>query len=165
MSSIKLGDKKMEEYVVPDIRNLVRCFRSETLFIFGIDSEHTDYRWCLGVGKVIKIKKGENFDLLYLNFGRKYAREIIVQYNHARRQLLTLKRGQYATFYGKFRFYLDDSGKSKTTFYAYGLQAWYVPRMLDIKQMNLDEEQYDDIDQEQENETQKMIDDLLGGKK
>lgn len=148
-----------EEYIVPDIRNLVRCFRSETLFIFGIDSANTKYRWCLGVGRVCKIQQGESFDLLYLNFGRKYAREIIVQYNHARRQLLTLKKGQLATFYGKFKLYKNEQGQTRTVFYAIGLQAWYVPKAMDIKAIDTDA--FDKIEKEQEKEMLEKIDKLF----
>lgn len=162
MSTRKLGNKKTEEYIVPDIRNLVRCFRSETLFIFGVDSKNTKYRWCLGVGRVCKIKQGENFDLLYLNFGRKYAREIFVQYNHARRQLLTLKRGQLATFYGKFKIYVDEQGQQHTVLYAIGLQAWYVPKAMDIKQMDL--ETFEKVQLEEEKSMINLIDELVGGK-
>lgn len=148
-----------EEYIVPDIRNIVRCFRSETLFIFGIDSANTKYRWCLGVGRVCKIQQGENFDLVYINFGRKYAREIIVQYNHARRQLLTLKRGQLATFYGKFKIYKNEQGEIRTCFYAIGLQAWFVPKTMDIKQINMDA--FEKLEKEQENEMLKKVEQLL----
>ena len=155
----QLGNKMDEEYIVPDIRNLVRCFRSETLFIFGIDSANTKYRWCLGVGRVCKIQQGESFDLLYLNFGRKYAREIIVQYNHARRQLLTLKKGQLATFYGKFKLYKNEQGQTRTVFYAIGLQAWYVPKAMDIKAIDTDA--FDKIEKEQEKEMLEKIDKLF----
>lgn len=163
MGKVKLGDKKKEEYVIPDIRNIVRCFRSETLFIFGINAENTKYRWCLGVGRVSKIKQGENFDLLYLNFGRKYAREIIVQYNHARRQLLTLKKGQLATFYGKFKIYVNEDGEMRTVFYAIGLQAWYVPKAMDIKQMDL--EVFEKVKLEEETSMLNLIDELIQGEK
>ena len=167
MSKTRLGDKKTEEYVVPSINNIVRCFRSETLFIFGLDSKNTKYRWCLGVGRVCKIMQGENFDLLYINFGRKYAREIIVQYNHARRQLLTLKVGQLATFYGKFKIAPDDNPKNptkiKTIMYAIGLQAWYVPRAMEIKKIDL--ETYDKVQQEDESNMMDLIDELIQGKK
>lgn len=162
MSKIRLGDKKQEEYITPDISNLVRCFRSETLFIFGIDSANTKYRWCLGVGRVAKIKQGDNFDLLYLNFGRKYAREIIVQYNHARRQLLTLKKGQLATFYGKYKIYKKEDGKLQSVLYAIGLQAWYVPKAMDIKQIDLDA--YEKMQLEEEKSMINLIDELIGGK-
>lgn len=163
MGRTRLGDKKEEEYVIPDIRNIVRCFRSETLFIFGVDSKKTKYRWCLGVGRVCKIKQGENFDLVSINFGRNYAREIIVQYNHARRQLLTLKKGQLATFYGKFRIWQNDKGDARSIFYAIGLQPWYVPKAMDIKQMDL--ESYEKIKLEEETTMINYIDELLGGKK
>ena len=156
---VKLGNKAVEEYQVPDVFNMVRCFRGETLFIFGVDSERAKYRWCLGVGYVIKIKQGENFDLVYINFGKNYWREIIVQYNHARRQLLTLKCGQYATFYGKFKY---DFVQKKMIFYAYGLQAWYVPKSMDIKQMDL--ASYEKMKLEEEKSMINLIDDLVGTK-
>ncbi len=155
----QLGNKMDEEYVVPDIKNLVRCFRSETLFIFGIDSANTKYRWCLGVGRVCKIQQGENFDLVYINFGRNYAREIIVQYNHARRQLLTLKKGQLATFYGKFKIYRNKDNEIRTVFYAIGLQAWYVPKAMDIKAIDTDA--FEKIEKEQEKEMLEKINKLL----
>lgn len=155
----QLGNKMDEEYVVPDIKNLVRCFRSETLFIFGIDSANTKYRWCLGVGRVCKIQQGENFDLVYINFGRNYAREIIVQYNHARRQLLTLKKGQLATFYGKFKIYRNKDNEIRTCFYAIGLQAWYVSKAMDIKAIDTDA--FDKIEKEQEKEMLEKINKLL----
>ena len=163
MSKTRLGDKKTEEYVVPSINNIVRCFRSETLFIFGVDSKNTKYRWCLGVGRVCKIMQGENFDLLYINFGRKYAKEIIVQYNHARRQLLTLKVGQLATFYGKCKRYDRNNKRNQMLLYAIGLQAWYVPRAMDIKKMDL--ETYERIQMENEKSMINLIDELLGGNK
>ncbi len=81
-----------------------------------------------------------------------------MQYNHARRQLLTLKRGQLATFYGKYRFYLEK-GKPKSLFYAYGLQAWFVPRALDIKQMDL--EAYEKMQLEEEKSMLNLIDELI----
>ena len=165
MSKVRLGDKKTEEYVLPDIKNLVRCFRSETLFIFGIDSQNTKYRWCLGVGRVCKIKQGENFDIVYINFGRKYAREIIVQYNHARRQLLTLKVGQLATFYGKFKIYANEDKEVKTVLYAIGLQAWYVPKAMDIKKMKVDAELNEKVDQQEETSMLNLIDELIQGEK
>lgn len=163
MSKTRLGDKKKEEYIIPDISNLVRCFNSETIFIFGIDSQKTKYRWCLGVGRVTGIKQGENFDLLYLNFGRNYSREIIVQYNHARRQLLTLKKGQFATFYGKFKMIINENGKKQMILYAIGLQAWYVPKAMDIRQIDLDA--YEKLQQEQETSMLNLIDELIGDKK
>lgn len=163
-----LGNKQIEEYVVPGVQTIVRCFRSETLFIFGIDSKNTKYRWCLGVGRVCKIIKGDSFDLVYINFGRKYAKEIIVQYNHARRQLLTLKIGQLATFYGKFKIYKNEQGETRSIYYAIGLQAWYVPKAMDIKKMQLEQNENEPLErvkQEDEDNMNKLIEELLGSKK
>jgi len=153
-----LGDKREKEYYIPAIDNMVRCFRGETLFLFGLDSVFTKYRWVYGVGRVCKIMQGENVDLVYINFGRKYPREIMVQYNHARRQLLTLKRGQLATFYGKFRIFTENK-KLRYAFYAIGLQAWYVPKSMDIKKLDL--ETYEKIQGEEEKTMINLIDELL----
>ena len=158
---VNLGNQNSTEFMVPNTSNITRCFKQETIFVFGSSVGTTNYRWCLGVGRVCKIKQGENFDLLYLNFG-KFKREIIVQNNHARRQLLTLKCGQLSTFYGKFKYYKNEKGETKCIFYAIGLQAWYVPKALDIKRMDL--ETYERIQLEQEKSMINLIDELTGNK-
>ena len=160
MSKTRLGDKKTEEYVVPSINNIVRCFRSETLFIFGLDSKNTKYRWCLGVGRVCKIMQGENFDLVYINFGRKYSREIIVQENHSRRQLLTLKKGWLCWFRGKYKWAKVEDGQYHSIFYALGLQPWFVPMAADLKKMDIDETDYAKVEEEKETDYLNFIDEI-----
>ena len=161
MPKITLLDPIPREYATPNVKNIVRAFGNETLFVFGKCKDNDKYRWCLGVGRVVKFIKGENFDLLYICFGVKYYRETFVQYNHARRQLLTLKVGQLATFYGKFRI-TKENNRTKSTFYAMGLQPWYVPKAMDIKQM--DNEIYEQIEKEQEKSMLNFLDDFVNNK-
>lgn len=122
-----------QEYFV-SAKAQVRCFAHESLIILGSDIT-MPYRWCWGIGTVTKIIKGNEFDLLYVNFGRSYGREIIVRDNNSRRQLLTLKRGHRVTFYGKFKAYLNKKKKLKVIFYAMALQDWFVPIAADFKQL------------------------------
>ena len=154
--SKRIGDKEPYEYHIPNIKNLVKCSKDETLFVFGSVTTNTKYRWCVGIGRVIKIQIGENFDLVTMNFGRTH-REIIVQNNHARRQIYTLKCGQLATYYGQFRIIKED-GIFKTIHYAVGFNAWFVPRTMDIKKV--DKETFEELDNDNEKSLINLIDEL-----
>lgn len=127
-------DKDIDQEYFVSAKAQVRCFAHESLIILGSDIT-MPFRWCWGVGTVTKIIKGNEFDLLYINFGRSYGREIIVKDNISRRQLLTLKRGHKATFYGKFKPYVDKKKRLRVIFYAMGLQDWFVPIAADFKEL------------------------------
>lgn len=100
-----------------------------------------------GIGLVKRISRGEEFDVVYAVFGihSNKTRPIVVIENRARRQILTLKCGQYAIFYGacvkrkKRATYTNKQGKSSTVdtyyweLYAYMMQGFYVPKMFDIR--------------------------------
>ncbi len=60
MSKKVLGDKREKEYAIPDIKDIARVFRSETLFLFGMDSQTTKYRWCLGDAIIVKVLDIDN---------------------------------------------------------------------------------------------------------
>lgn len=147
-----------------EAKKTVRCFANESLIIMGNDIS-MPYRWCMGVGTCTKIIKGNDFDLVYINFGRSYGREIIVRDNHARRQLLTLKRGHLTTFIGKFNIYTDKKGQLRVIFYAIGLQDWYLPIAADFKQLKKDSKTTDFFDSqlslEEETDYSHFIDDLI----
>lgn len=155
-----LGKKTKREFNVPDIAYYVNYMPYETLFVFGSPIDHNDRRLCLGVGTITKIEKGNEFDIIRINFGRRYARKIIVTHNHARRQLLTLKRGQLAWFYGYFKVYANGKNK-QTIFFARGLQGWYVPKAVDIKA--LDNDNVESLDLDNENDLTNFLDEILKG--
>ena len=111
---------------------------------------------------MVSVQHGEILDKVEMNFGY-HKREILVYDNHARRQIYTLKRGHLAWFYGISKTILVE-GKSKKIFTARGFQAWYVPKMLDIKHYDLDT--ITDLEKDQEESAQTLvnfIDDLLKG--
>ena len=145
------------EFATPDIARLVKHSLGETLIYCGPATFDSKAILCMGVGKVNKVQKGNKFDLVTMFFGR-ISREIIVVNNHARRQIFTLKVGQYASFVGYATAYAED-GKQKLQLYAKGLQGWFVPKTMDIKKIDPN-----DIEQmTEENESKiNFIEELIG---
>lgn len=159
MSRFRVSKKEPYEYSAPDIGNLVKCIKEESLFVFGSIKEDKNYRYVLGVGYVGKIVIGDSFDVVYMSFG-KCLRQIIVYKNHARRQIYGLKKGQLATFYGIYRAVVEN-GKPKLVFYARGFNPWYVPKAMDIKKA--DKESFEELQVDDEKSMLNLIDELIGG--
>lgn len=146
-------------YISPRYENNLATFKNESIMVFD-PPENMPYRMCLGIGRIQKVLKGEGLDIVYMRFGRRYARRIIVIDNHARRQVYTLKRGQMATFFGYFQVRKDDEGNINTLFFSMNFQAWFVPKALDIKSFNV--EDIEELDKQEESMT--LIDEILEGK-
>lgn len=160
MAKIRFS-KKNAEFNVPEINGLIKQTKDETLMLFGNWWKNPRYSVCVGLGRVTKVVKGEGVDLVSMCFGRRYPRRILVTDNHARRQIYTLKRGQLAWFYGLMGILPNEEGKVKVVFYAYGFQAWFVPKALDIKTYNTDD--LERIEKEQEIDMLHFLDDVLKG--
>ena len=158
MSKIKIRD---HEFAIPNILRVVHNHPYESLLLLGAPIDKTKYTIVLGVGVVRRIEKGEDFDLVGMDFGAGFTREIYVKSNHARRQIYTLKRGQYAWFYGTLKYYTEN-GKRKSSLFAKAFPGWYVPKNLDIKK--LDPEEIEKLTQENESKIN-FIDELLQGDK
>ena len=156
MSKVKL---KGRTFSVPNITRLVHYSQYETLFFLGPPKATKKYTICLGVGIVKVIQKGKDFDMVGMDFGRGFAREIYVKNNHARRQIATLKKGQYAWFYGTLRSYQDD-GQWNTSLFAKAFQGWYVPKVMDI--INIDPNEVEELTEENESKID-FIDKLISG--
>ena len=156
MPRVRLKDK---EYNVAEICRLAHYSLHETLIFLG-SPKNDDQTFCFGIGTVIKIQKGEEFDMVGMDFGRGYTRNIVVKHNHARRQIYTLKCGQLAWFYGLMKTYTEN-GKRKSALYAKGFQGWFVPKNMDIIKINPD-----DIEKLEEQSESKIdfIDKLIGEK-
>ena len=120
MSKIIIRNHK---FALSDVSRITHNSIHESLIYLGAPREHKDMTFCLGVGIVKVIQKGEEFDMVGIDFGRGYSRQIIVKNNHARRQIYTLKKGQLAWFYGYMRSYRIE-GKTQTTFFAKGTWTW-----------------------------------------
>ncbi len=158
------ADAELDLAKFVNAKRQVHCFQHESLIVLGNDIT-LPFRWCMGVGTCTKIIKGNDFDLCYINFGRSYGREIIVRDNHARRQLLTLKRGHLTSFIGKFNIYTDKKDRLRVIFYAIGFQDWYLPIAADFKQLKKDSKTTDFFDSqlslEEETDYSQFIDNLI----
>lgn len=157
MGKIRLRGK---EYSVGEIARIVHYPLHETLLFLGPPSDKTTQVFCIGVGLVKVIEIGEEFDVVKMDFGGGFLRFIIVKNNHARRQIYTLKKGQYAWFYGTIRYYRNEKGKMLNTLFAKAFQGWYVPKNMDIRQIDPSE-----IEKLTEDTKSKVnfIDELLNG--
>ena len=139
-----LGKKYPRTIAVPDFDTLVEHIRDKSLFLYGnfIHKERI-FRQFFGIGKLTRIEHNEYYDLVYVKFGEtQKSIAVVVCNNHARRQLLTCKKGWYLTIYGYAKsMHLEKNVDYKTVhkywFYAVAIQGWYVPTMLDIKKDNL----------------------------
>ena len=146
----------------------VESFKDESIILMGYASyKGRKQRLFYGVGVVYRVVKGDKVDMVYINFGmfpNHTTRVVFVYENHARRQILTLKKGQVCHVYGMARYYrvkYDNGTKEaiKLGIYARALQGWYVPTMLDIKRLPIN----DDIvsPSESEEDLQKQFESIL----
>ena len=154
MSKVKIRD---HEFIMPDIFKLVHFTKHETLMFLGSPKDKEEYTIVVGIGRVMAIEKGQEFDLVKMDFGRGYSREILTKNNHARRQIYTLKKGQYAWFYGLMKTYRQDE-QLKMSFYAKAFQGWYVPKNMDI--IKIDPNEIEKLTEENESKIN-FIDELL----
>ena len=135
-----------ETLVHPTMGSCIDILKDESLMLFSYAWRNKKrYRLFYGIGKVYRVVKGEKQDLIYVNFGafKENKRRIVVAYeNHARRQVMTLKRGQVCQVYGICRYFttkiklngLETKG-IKLGLYAIAINGWYVPTMFDIRKM------------------------------
>lgn len=154
-----LGKWSRKQFVLPDYDGHMEHTKGESLMLFGWQEFNgKKFRPFYGIGIVYRVVKGEKSDLVYVNFGTfpdNPLRLVVVIENRARRQTLTLKRGQVCQVYGFCRFYTQkvmDNGVEKKliklALFAKGLQGWYTPTALDIKRTPINE----DIDEPTEKE-------------
>ena len=143
---IRVKDKDL---LIPSFSGLVHNFKYEALFTFGSYEQYPMCQRCFGIGRVVRIEKGDKFDIVKITFGRNTSRQLIVISNHARRQILTLKRGQYCIFLGHYRLAKSpfNQGEKIWMFYAHMLQGMYVPKMVDIR--NYDGADLDTVEKEE----------------
>lgn len=138
----KLGTKRPKYFHVQ--MNAPHQTNNESLIILagGRKCElEENHKWFIGIGKVVKILKGDEFDIICVNFGRGIAeevlRKIIVKSDMARKQIATIKINQYADFFGDYvgvkLKQKDGTYKYESSFIAYAIRGWYVPRAYDIK--------------------------------
>ena len=126
-------------------------------------------RQFFAIGRVRKIERGDKLDMVYVNLGlNNRLRAISVINNHARRQLLTLKVGQFALFYGEARRYRIPSkdGKfyyKKWVFFPYMIQGMYVPNMMDVRKHEQELIENNEVEPTMSEETKEMYEGIING--
>ncbi len=174
MANIKDELAKLKEedadLITPTISATTENPLGESLMLFG-SAKHRGkrYRLFYGIGIVYRVVKGENQDLIYVNFGffKEHRTRLVLAYeNHARRQTLTLKRGQCCQVYGLCRYYTTEfelNGEKRKGvrlgLYARAISGWYVPTMMDIRKMPTNEDLVEPS--EKEEELQQTLTDVL----
>ena len=159
-----------EDYTKMNIYGTMEYLLGESLLLFGWQKYHQKkYRLFYGVGVVYRVVKGEKQDLVYVRFGAfptTKIRLVVAYHNHARRQTLTLKRGQHCQVYGICRYFsftkkVDNEEKRvlRLGLYATAIQGWYVPSMLDIRKLPNNEDIV--APTEKEEEIQQTFDEIL----
>lgn len=155
----KMGDK----IPIPSGSYPVRYTSGETLMTYGKWFKSNRFTTYMGLGVVTKVQKGDKLDIVKMNFGRRYAREILVYHNHARRQIYTLKRGQFAMVFGYMRIERDkETNEYHTIMLAYGFNAWYVPKTLDIKNEEYDLDTIEELTKDNETSMLNFLDEIMG---
>lgn len=103
----------------------------------------------LAIGKVYRISHGNKFDIVTIRtkIRTNAMRDILVYDNLARRQIYTLKAGQWCTIFGLSVIDTKEvivKGEKKVIpnryYYAYSIQGHYVPKSFDVNKMAGSEE-------------------------
>ena len=149
-----LGKKKARPVYVPSNNLVPRLTYDNTLMQLN---NRGNWLYYFGYGLVVKIYKGDKFDIAYINFGGGYKdikNNFVLVFNNlnARKQLYTLKVGQYAQF-GLAR-HIQGAIKFPNYYLVEWAMGIYVPKMVDIRNTELTE-----------NEIETMVDsDIESGK-
>lgn len=173
---VTLGKKNPKDFYIPDYDALMESSKGESIMFFSYHTFHNKkFRQFYGVGTVYRIARGEKYDFVYINFGIEPTHKLTmvsVIDNKARRQILTLKRGQICQVYGvsckaNNTYKKEDGTYAKrlvNVYYAKGLNGWYVPTMLDIKKLPKNEDLVETSDNEDEyvNNTEDILDLFIG---
>lgn len=178
MSDEKLDNVANDPFTQTNGMGNMEYVFGESLMLFGNQKYHgKKYRPFYGVGVVYRVVKGDKQDLIYIRFGcfpTVKTRLVVAYHNQARRQTLTLKRGQCCQVYGICRHFTTKYTDLKTHkeglrlrlgLYAIGISAWYVPTMIDIRRLPTNEDLEEPTEKEQEIQQtfEEVLDDFLNG--
>lgn len=155
--ALRAGGKSGRFTSYKGVQNVVVHFTNEMLEVYGYDFDNEEVmKLFKGTGIVREIIKGEDFDLVVMNFGSRYDRNLIVREINARKQIYTLKVNQYAEVIGRMKCVKNKENKSVMVMYATCLQGYYVPKSFDIKHTeNIDD--FMKMTEDNKNETEDLL--------
>ena len=139
MATRTLGKKNPKPILVPSNNCVPRTIAGNTIMEFKVKGKWHEY---FAIGKVVKIYKNDRFDIAYINCGRGYAdnkNNIIVYFLNldSRKQVYTLKVGQHAMF--QLYRTTDMSIKQPNKYMVLWAMGIYVPKIVDIRNTELTE--------------------------
>lgn len=153
-----LGKKHPQKVYVPSNNNVPRIDSRNTIMEIRRNGKWIDY---FVIGKVFKIYKNDKFDCAYINCGHgydDYKNNIKVYFTSldSRKQVYTLKVGQYAMF----QLYRPVSTAIKTpkAFLVLWAMGIYVPKIVDIRVSDLTENEIEDMKVEDVKEGMTFLD-------
>ena len=160
------------------VKRLSQSRLATPLYAYGFESlimipnDNPRFNQFFGIARIFKISRGDAFDVITVAFGvLNKVRDILVTDNFARRQLLTLKKGQYALIFGEahlvYRETTTGHKVAKWEFMSRLNLGMYVPKVADFKQHKKDiddgieVEQCEDISTTMSEHYKPIIDSIL----
>lgn len=140
-----LGTKNPKPVRIPNSDAIPRLNYGENIIEMKRTKTWVSY---FGYGIVRKIFKNDDFDLAYIDFGRgeNYCSRVYFKTLNSRKQMTTLKVGQYGMF-SLLRKY--SAAKDNINVYVV---AWamgvYVPKIVDIRNSELTQEELEEMSNE-----------------
>lgn len=133
-----LGSKNPKAIRVPHNNAVPRMIFGNTVIEIRTN---TGWRTYFGFGRVVKICKSDDFDLVFVDFGGGKDKNFRLYFSsvNSRKQVYTLKVGQYAQF-GMMR-RTEDAKKNNNLFIVLWAMGIYVPKMVDIRNTELTEDE------------------------
>lgn len=133
-----LGTKNPKPVRIPTSEAIPRMVYGESIIEMKRTRKWVSY---FAYGKVIALFKNDDFDLAYVDFGKgeNNCTKIYFHTLSSRKQLNTLKIGQYAMF-GLLRNF-NDAKNNVSLFLVIWAMGIYVPKMVDIRNSALTEEE------------------------
>ena len=131
-----------------------------------------------GMASILKVMRGDKYDIVYAKFGllRRKARPVVVYHNHARRQLLLLKKGYMTRICGIAvlkRIPVEHPTNKEIKYVrnwnllAYDFNVSEVPTAYDIKKLSKqgELEETEELHTDNGDFYQQLIDDMLNARK
>lgn len=135
---VKVG-KYPKNFTTP-YRSLSQIGRERLIIFPANDGENNGLRYVVGWGIVNKVKKGEEYDVVLVNFGSGRSMKVFCKSEIARKQVYTLTKTHPVEVVGLYAKVKRKREDGKTVYvsgiYADFINGWYVPKSFDIKKIN-----------------------------